>query len=193
MKWTFGQWVASCKLTRICCIAFEANSCTLQVHFASRSASFRDSVIEGHLQQNQEERVPHPFSHWTSCPCLNNPHASRRSLQQVFIQTIDSMKRCVYGMIPRWRPNVDQVLCDEFMTCGYMPTRLPLSCLTMAPRFDAKLNNSIIAVRRPLGEVNREMKLPAIGGEVAQSIFYRRYSSCLRIITQFLFVFLKRC
>ena len=28
----------------------------------------------------------------------------------------------------------------------------------MAPRFDAKLNSSIIAVRRPLGEVNRENK-----------------------------------
>jgi polo-like kinase 1 len=49
------------------------------------------------------------------------------------------------------------------MTCGYMPTRLPLSCLTMAPRFDARLNSSIIAVRRPLGEVNRETKTPLIG------------------------------
>ncbi|XP_046631320.1 serine/threonine-protein kinase PLK1-like [Daphnia pulicaria] len=56
---------------------------------------------------------------------------------------------------PACRPAVDIVLNDEFMTCGYMPTRLPLSCLTMAPRFDAKLNSSIIAVRRPLGEVNR--------------------------------------
>ena len=54
-----------------------------------------------------------------------------------------------------FRPAVDIVLKDEFMTCGYTPTRLPLSCLTMAPRFDAKLNSSIIAVRRPLGEVNR--------------------------------------
>lgn len=51
------------------------------------------------------------------------------------------------------------------MTCGYIPTRLPLSCLTMAPRFDARLNSSIIAVRRPLGEVNRETKTPLIGGE----------------------------
>lgn len=62
------------------------------------------------------------------------------------------------------RPNVEAVLCDEFMTCGYMPTRLPLSCLTMAPRFDAKLNSSIIAVRRPLGEVNRETKAGGLPG-----------------------------
>ena len=62
------------------------------------------------------------------------------------------------------RPNVEQVLSDEFMTCGYIPTRLPLSCLTMAPRFDAKLNSSIIAVRRPLGEVNRETKASGTEG-----------------------------
>ena len=55
-------------------------------------------------------------------------------------------------------------MADEFMNCGYMPTRLPLSCLTMAPRFDAKLNSSIIAVRRPLGEVNRENKAGLLPG-----------------------------
>lgn len=49
------------------------------------------------------------------------------------------------------------------MTCGYIPTRLPLSCLTMAPRFDPKLNSSIIAVRRPLGEMNRESR-PLLAG-----------------------------
>ena len=43
------------------------------------------------------------------------------------------------------------------MTLGYMPSRLPLSCLTMPPRFDTRLNNSIVGVRRSLGEVNREM------------------------------------
>jgi len=68
---------------------------------------------------------------------------------------------------PCSRPNVEQVLSDEFMTCGYIPTRLPLSCLTMAPRFDAKLNSSIIAVRRPLGEVNRETKASGTEGPKA--------------------------
>lgn len=29
------------------------------------------------------------------------------------------------------------MLADDFMTLGYLPPRLPLSCLTMAPRFDA--------------------------------------------------------
>lgn len=52
------------------------------------------------------------------------------------------------------RPNVDQILKDDFMMQGYLPSRLPLSCLTMPPRFDVRLNNSIVA-RRALGEVNQ--------------------------------------
>ena len=62
------------------------------------------------------------------------------------------------------RPTVDQCLNDDFMTQGYMPSRLPLSCLTMPPRFDPRLNNSLIAVRRPLGEINRDS--PLISNEI---------------------------
>ena len=40
-----------------------------------------------------------------------------------------------------------------------MPSRLPLSYLTMPPRFDPRLNNTIIAVRRPLEEINRDSPL----------------------------------
>ncbi|XP_076355007.1 serine/threonine-protein kinase PLK1-like isoform X1 [Tachypleus tridentatus] len=59
---------------------------------------------------------------------------------------------------PSQRPNMDQVLNDEFMTLGYLPPRLPTSCLTMAPRFEAK-NVSIISStnsRTPLLEINSE-------------------------------------
>jgi len=70
---------------------------------------------------------------------------------------------------PLSRPNVDQVLSDDFMTLGYMPSRLPLSCLTMPPRFDARINNSNINARRPLGEVNREPAL-LITNEILQGV-----------------------
>ena len=40
------------------------------------------------------------------------------------------------------------------MTQGYMPNRLPPSCLTMAPRFDTKMSQ--IARRGPLQEINKE-------------------------------------
>lgn len=40
------------------------------------------------------------------------------------------------------------------MTMGYLPARLPVSCLSMAPRFDTKLNASLIARRAPLSDYN---------------------------------------
>jgi len=55
---------------------------------------------------------------------------------------------------PMKRPSVSEVLKDDFLTLGYMPPRLPVSCLTMAPRFDTQNNQSLIARRNPLKEVN---------------------------------------
>lgn len=37
---------------------------------------------------------------------------------------------------PSQRPNIKQLEVNNFFYCGYTPTSLPLSCLTMAPRFD---------------------------------------------------------
>ncbi|KAL6738730.1 hypothetical protein Aduo_012246 [Ancylostoma duodenale] len=37
---------------------------------------------------------------------------------------------------PAKRPTVKQVLAHDFFRSGFMPTRLPLSCLTMAPKFN---------------------------------------------------------
>jgi len=56
---------------------------------------------------------------------------------------------------PTKRPSVKEVLEDDFMNMGYLPTRLPLSCLSMAPRFDIKLNASLIARRAPLSVQNQ--------------------------------------
>ena len=58
---------------------------------------------------------------------------------------------------PNRRPSVAEILQDDFMTMGYLPPRLPVSCLTMAPRFDTKANHSLIARRTPLLEVNGEI------------------------------------
>jgi len=55
---------------------------------------------------------------------------------------------------PTKRPSVAEILKDDFMTMGYLPPRLPVSCLTMEPRFDMKKNASLIARRTPLMEVN---------------------------------------
>eukprot|EP00092_Neocalanus_flemingeri_P016859 GFUD01018236.1.p1 GENE.GFUD01018236.1~~GFUD01018236.1.p1 ORF type:complete len:583 (+),score=162.61 GFUD01018236.1:105-1853(+) len=63
---------------------------------------------------------------------------------------------------PEKRPSVAEILKDDFMTMGYLPPRLPVSCLTMAPRFDTKNNASLIARRTPLMEVNKE---PGLGSQ----------------------------
>ncbi len=64
---------------------------------------------------------------------------------------------------PSKRPTVGDILRDDFMTMGYLPPRLPVSCLTMAPRFDPKVN--LIASRGgPLTELNKDFgRMPATG------------------------------
>jgi len=54
---------------------------------------------------------------------------------------------------PATRPTTTDILSDPFMTVGYMPSRLPQSCLTTAPHFKKALGTSSIS-RRPLSEVN---------------------------------------
>ncbi|KAL6424771.1 hypothetical protein ACFW04_010015 [Cataglyphis niger] len=52
---------------------------------------------------------------------------------------------------PSRRPSVTKLMKDNFFTSGYMPTSLPLSCLTMAPRLDMLESH---CNRKPLGEMN---------------------------------------
>jgi len=59
--------------------------------------------------------------------------------------------------LPEKRPSVAKILQDDFLTQGYMPSRLPTSCLTMAPRFDAKMQQ---LKRGPLQEINKEVSGP---------------------------------
>ncbi|EFN89665.1 Serine/threonine-protein kinase polo [Harpegnathos saltator] len=52
---------------------------------------------------------------------------------------------------PSKRPSVAKLMKDIFFTAGYLPTSLPLSCLTMAPRVDMLESH---CNRKPLGEMN---------------------------------------
>ncbi|XP_015186872.1 PREDICTED: serine/threonine-protein kinase polo [Polistes dominula] len=53
--------------------------------------------------------------------------------------------------IPSKRPPVSKLMKDIFFSSGYLPTSLPLSCLTMAPRLDMlEMHNQ----RKPLSEMN---------------------------------------
>jgi len=76
-------------------------------------------------------------------------------------------KKLIFKLLqsdPARRPTIDEMLRDDFMTGGYMPTQLPVSCLTMAPRFDSKSNQSLIAGRGPLMELNKDVKMTMASG-----------------------------
>ncbi|KAK3101151.1 hypothetical protein FSP39_001346 [Pinctada imbricata] len=55
---------------------------------------------------------------------------------------------------PTDRPNMESLLEEEFFHSGFLPNRLPTSCLTMAPRFDTMAKSEALS-RKPLLEINR--------------------------------------
>lgn len=90
--------------------------------------------------------------------------------------TYNKIKKCDYFLPPRMdraakvliqkllhsepsaRPDAQQILADEFFTTGYLPSRLPTSCLTMQPRFSKNISiiESSCMERKPLTE-NRQV------------------------------------
>ena len=55
---------------------------------------------------------------------------------------------------PTKRPTMNQVLEFPFFKTGYIPTKLPISCLTTAPRFAITDRQSLGVGRKPLLELN---------------------------------------
>jgi len=51
---------------------------------------------------------------------------------------------------PKKRPVISEIMKADFFTTGYMPKKLPPSCLTMAPRFDSINYRESISYRKPL-------------------------------------------
>lgn len=76
---------------------------------------------------------------------------------------------------PQTRPNMTQVLGDEFFSSGFLPAGLPTSSLTMAPRFDSLKQAEIF--RKPLLELNDPARSRLGSGkpnDAAPSEFVRR-------------------
>lgn len=88
-------------------------------------------------------------------------------------ETYERIKRCdyrlpsamkpaaanlIHGMLqpdPKKRPTVKEIIRSEFFN-GYTPSKLPVSCLTVAPRFDAMAaKESLSLTRKPLIDLNR--------------------------------------
>ncbi|XP_058496393.1 serine/threonine-protein kinase PLK1 isoform X1 [Solea solea] len=58
---------------------------------------------------------------------------------------------------PSQRPTVAEVQADEFFTSGYIPLRLPTTCLTVPPRFSIAPSTAMeLSQRRPLTAINNK-------------------------------------
>uniref|UniRef100_A0A672Z620 Serine/threonine-protein kinase PLK n=1 Tax=Sphaeramia orbicularis TaxID=375764 RepID=A0A672Z620_9TELE len=58
---------------------------------------------------------------------------------------------------PAQRPTISELISDEFFTTGYIPTRLPTTCLTVPPRFSlAPSTAAELSQRRPLTAINNK-------------------------------------
>ncbi|XP_046899799.1 serine/threonine-protein kinase PLK1 [Hypomesus transpacificus] len=55
---------------------------------------------------------------------------------------------------PTQRPTVAELQADEFFTGGYVPLRLPTTCLTVPPRFSIAPSSLEAGPRRPLTAIN---------------------------------------
>ncbi|XP_028259607.1 serine/threonine-protein kinase PLK1 isoform X2 [Parambassis ranga] len=58
---------------------------------------------------------------------------------------------------PTQRPTIADLQADEFFTAGYIPSRLPTTCLTVPPRFSiAPSTAAELSQRRPLTAINNK-------------------------------------
>uniref|UniRef100_A0A4X1UWP2 Serine/threonine-protein kinase PLK n=1 Tax=Sus scrofa TaxID=9823 RepID=A0A4X1UWP2_PIG len=57
---------------------------------------------------------------------------------------------------PTARPTIHELLNDEFFTSGYIPARLPITCLTIPPRFSIAPSSLDPSSRKPLTVLNKE-------------------------------------
>ncbi|XP_061576023.1 serine/threonine-protein kinase PLK1 [Cololabis saira] len=58
---------------------------------------------------------------------------------------------------PAQRPTISELTSDEFFTTGYIPLRLPTTCLTVPPRFSiAPSQAAELNLRRPLTAINNK-------------------------------------
>nr|XP_056722131.1 serine/threonine-protein kinase PLK1-like [Euleptes europaea] len=63
---------------------------------------------------------------------------------------------------PATRPTTKELLGDDFFSAGYIPSRLPPSCLTVPPRFSPAPNRFDAGGRKPLTVVNKGPESPML-------------------------------
>lgn len=96
-------------------------------------------------------------SHLGSASPLQHINPVAASLIQKMLQTD-----------PTARPTIHELLNDEFFTSGYIPARLPITCLTIPPRFSIAPSSLDPSSRKPLTVLNKG-KAPIWVGQTPES------------------------
>ncbi|XP_028914573.2 serine/threonine-protein kinase PLK1 [Ornithorhynchus anatinus] len=87
-----------------------------------------------------------------------NEYSIPKHINPVAASLIQKMLR----LDPATRPTIVELLNDEFFTSGYIPTRLPTTCLTIAPRFSIAPNSLDHGSRKPLTVLNKGLDSPVV-------------------------------
>ncbi|XP_077305442.1 serine/threonine-protein kinase PLK1 [Lithobates pipiens] len=87
-----------------------------------------------------------------------NEYAIPKHINPVAAALIQKMLRSD----PTTRPTIDELLTDEFFTTGYIPSRLPTTCLTVPPRFSIAPSSIDPSFRKPLTAINKGQDSPMV-------------------------------
>lgn len=78
------------------------------------------------------------------------------TLQHINPAASSLIKRMLHAD-PTQRPTIAELQADEFFTTGYVPLRLPTTCLTVPPRFSMGPSTAMeLNQRRPLTAINNK-------------------------------------
>lgn len=102
------------------------------------------------------------------------PSSLRKSAAEMIVAMLQSNPEC--------RPSVFDLLGYEFLTTAFIPTHLPVSCLTMAPR-DDQLEGGEVDVglnRKPLTELHDNMGMIFVNIKKNELIIISFHVHCYR-------------
>ncbi|XP_043945167.1 serine/threonine-protein kinase PLK1 [Protopterus annectens] len=103
--------------------------------------------------------------------CLKETYMRIKKNEYSVPKTVDPVATALIQKMlrsdPTTRPTIEELLNDEFFTGGYIPCRLPTSCLTIPPRFSIAPNGfETASVRKPLAALNKAPGSPSSGDKV---------------------------
>ncbi|XP_039631808.1 serine/threonine-protein kinase PLK1 [Polypterus senegalus] len=96
--------------------------------------------------------------------CLKETYIRIKKNDYIIPKHINPVAAALIGRMlrsdPTTRPTIADLLDDEFFTSGYIPQRLPTTCLTVPPRFSIAPSMIDASTRKPLTALNKDPESP---------------------------------